>query len=346
MRRWDVSRALGGTVRMAVVAGACALPPLIGAQQRDPLVEAREMRSWLERIQSAARTQSYSGTYVVMSLAGMTTSRITQICRGGDTLEQLELMDGAQRTQIRHNDLVHTLLPERKLAYVERREALDTFPRLTPAENSRLVDFYDLKRLGEDRVAGLNSRVALLQPRDGFRFGYKLWVDDKTGLLLKSQVIGSHGEVLEQVAFSEVNFNPPPSQGERIRAAMRRAEGYRVEQVTPVKTDAKQEGWRLRTEVPGFKEIGCYKRLMTPDGNPDAKPRQVMQWVFSDGMASVSVFAEPFVREWHQKEGIMVMGASHSLSVRKGDWWITVLGEVPPAALRAFASGIERIPPR
>ncbi|MDE2047646.1 MAG: MucB/RseB C-terminal domain-containing protein [Betaproteobacteria bacterium] len=339
-------RVLGGTVRAAMCAGVLTLPGVVSAQQqRDPLVEAREMRSWVSRIQSAARSQSYSGTYVVMSQAGMMTSRITQICHGRDTLEQLELMDGARRTQIRHNDEVRTLLPDRKLAYVERRDALPSFPKLGQDGGFKLEQFYDLKRLGEDRVAGLRTSVVLMQPRDALRFGYKLWVDDKTGLLLKSQVIGPNGDVLEQVAFSEISFNPGPAQWDRIKADIRKADGYRQEQVTAVRTEAKAEGWHLRGDVPGYRELGCYKRIMQPEGAGDTRPRQVLQCVYSDGMANVSVFAEPYVPELHRKEGMMVMGAAHSLTLRKADGWITVLGEVPPAALKAFAASVERVQP-
>lgn len=340
------SRVLAGTVRLALCCGAVAWAPHGLAQQNDPLVEAREMRYWMNRIQSAARSLSYTGTYVVISQAGMMTSRITQVCRGRDTLEQLELMDGARRTQIRHNDEVRTLLPDRKLAYVEHREELQSFPKLGLDTSRKLDHHYELKRLGEDRVAGLASTVVLMQPRDALRFGYKLWVDDKTGLLLKSQVISPSGEVLEQVAFSEVSFNPGAAQWDRLKSALRKSDAYRQEQVTAVKTDAKTEGWRLHSDVPGYRELGCFKRIMQPEGEGDfSKPRQVLQCVFSDGMANVSVFAEPYVAQMHRKEGIMVMGAAHSLTLRKGNWWITVLGEVPPAALKAFAAAIERIQP-
>jgi sigma-E factor negative regulatory protein RseB len=70
-----------------------------------------------------------------------------------------------------------------------------------------------------------------------------------------------------------------------------------------------------------------------------------MQWIFSDGLASVSLFVEPYDAQRHPRETMVAMGATHALTQRiaeKGDWWLTVVGEVPPATLKAFAQSLER----
>jgi sigma-E factor negative regulatory protein RseB len=67
-----------------------------------------------------------------------------------------------------------------------------------------------------------------------------------------------------------------------------------------------------------------------------------MQWVFSDGLASVSVFAEVFDPQRHGPEKSAVSGATHSLAQRLDGYWVTVLGEVPIATLRRFAQSLER----
>jgi sigma-E factor negative regulatory protein RseB len=306
--------------------------------QRDPLIEARELKAWIERAQDAAMTKNFSGTFVVMSPAGMTTSRITHFCDGPNVFEQLEMLDGAQRTQFRHNELVHTVMPDRKLALTEKRETLNSFPQVIKSEKAKLADHYEMRSLGEERVAGHMSRAVHLKPKDGLRFAHRIWTEEKTGLVLKSQLLGPAGEVLEQVAFSDVSLGIAP-QPERIKAAMKRVEGMRVEQVVANKADAKTEGWQFREPVPGFKEVACYKRQM----RGGTANRDVLQWVFSDGLANVSVFIEPYVRELHTKEGVIAMGATHSMTQRRGEWWITVLGEVPARALLAFGQSLERL---
>ena len=67
-----------------------------------------------------------------------------------------------------------------------------------------------------------------------------------------------------------------------------------------------------------------------------------MQWVFSDGLASVSLFVEHFDPQRHGAEKSAVTGATHSLTRRIGAYWLTALGEVPPATLKRFASALER----
>jgi sigma-E factor negative regulatory protein RseB len=67
--------------------------------------------------------------------------------------------------------------------------------------------------------------------------------------------------------------------------------------------------------------------------------REVLQLVFSDGMAAISVFIEPGSQS--RTEGSMQQGALNIIGKRQGDYWITIVGEVPPAAIRQVANSIE-----
>ena len=74
----------------------------------------------------------------------------------------------------------------------------------------------------------------------------------------------------------------------------------------------------------------------------------MVQWLFSDGLATVSLFLEPFDPRRHASEGVAAMGATHTLTKRlpdaNGAWWVTAVGEVPPTALKALVSRVERKP--
>ncbi len=98
--------------------------------------------------------------------------------------------------------------------------------------------------------------------------------------------------------------------------------------------------------------MSCYRR---PAGGADAPAAPgLVQWVFSDGLASVSLFIEPYDPQRHGAEGVMVMGATHTLVRRLaesagagggrqgGDWWLTAVGEVPLPTLQIFAQGLVR----
>ena len=104
-----------------------------------------------------------------------------------------------------------------------------------------------------------------------------------------------------------------------------------------VKTTASAEGWALRKPVAGFQPMSCHKRPRTA-----ATGGEPMQWVFSDGLASVSIFVEPYDAPRHLQEARMSMGATQSLTRRLDAYWLTVMGEVPLATLAQFADSLER----
>jgi sigma-E factor negative regulatory protein RseB len=125
---------------------------------------------------------------------------------------------------------------------------------------------------------------------------------------------------------------------------MKKLDGYRVERPVLTKTYYEQEGWTYKNKVPGFRHVGCVKRTLVPEGGDSSKTaqHQLMQTIFSDGLAYVSIFVEPYDPAMHRKEMLMSMGATQTLMRRHGAWWITAVGEVPPATLREFVQGLER----
>ena len=180
-----------------------------------------------------------------------------------------------------------------------------------------------------------------LQPKDNLRFGYRVWSEKRSGLVVKLQTLDVDGRMVEQAAFSELQLDAPVSMA-KLTQMMENTEGYRVERPELIKTTAAAEGWALKNPVAGFRPMSCYKRPAAEGGNLEP----TMQWIFSDGLASVSLFVEVFDRRRHAHEGTAAMGATHTLTRRlsdkSGDWWLTVVGEVPRHTLNAFALGLER----
>jgi sigma-E factor negative regulatory protein RseB len=301
----------------------------------DPRPTERHERSvieWLERMQEASRQRSYMGTFVVSSSnGGMASARIWHACDGQRQVERIDTLSGEKRSTFRRDDEVLTFLPEARTVRSERREALGLFPELGRADDSAIPDFYTARRVGSDRVAGFDADIVQVLPKDGLRFGYRIWSEKKSGLVIKLQTLDDQGHVLEQAAFSELQLDAPLRM-DRLVHMMAVPEGWRVEKTDAVKTTAAAEGWALRQPVAGFKSMSCYKRAAVG----------VLQWIFSDGLASVSLFVEDFDRERHLREGVFASGATHTLTRRVQDWWVTAVGEVPPATLRAFALSLER----
>ena len=298
---------------------------------------SRSITEWLTRMHEASRQRAYTGTLVVSAGSAMSASRIWHVCDGTQQMERVETLTGAPRSTIRHNNDVITFAPDHKVAWVDKRESLGVFPELLRTPSNAIPDFYSVSESGVERVAGHLADVVQIAPRDALRFGYRIWSEKKTGLVVKLQTLGEQGAVLEQVAFSELQLDAPVRM-DKLKRLMGDTKGYEVHRQTLRKTTPEAEGWRLKEPVPGFQSMSCHTR----EDDTGASGPSPMQWVFSDGLASVSLFVEPFDPQRHGTEKSAVTGATHSLTRRIGAYWLTALGEVPPATLKRFASALDR----
>lgn len=311
---------------LASPAAEPALPPPQGAQ----------LRAWLMRIHAAADRQSFQGTFVVSAAGVVSSSRIAHYCVGGDQFERIEALDGQARQVLRHNDTVYTFWPATRSVLIERRDLIATFPALLQGSASRIEGFYEMRTAGVERMAGRDAELLLLRARDKLRFGYRLWADKATGLLLRVEVLGEQAEVLESSAFSDVTIGVKP-QPDSVLQAMGRVDGYRIVRATLAPARLGEEGWALRLPVPGFEQVSCVKRpLDSPSGDDRDPAVEVLQAIFSDGLTHVSLFIEPYHPARHRRSMLTSIGATHTLMRRHGDWWVTTVGDVPGATLRQF----------
>lgn len=296
---------------------------------------------WLKRLHDASRGRTYVGTFVVTTGSFMSSSRIWHVCDGQQQVERVEALTGEPRSTFRRNDQVVTFLPTSRVAIHEKRESLGLFPEMLNRADSSVGQYYRLKIVGRERVAGLDADMALLAPVDTLRFGYRIWTEHKSGLVIKLQTLDAAHAVLEQAAFSELQLNAPVQMA-RLSAQMDNTQGFRVRSSELVKTSAEQEGWVLKTPIPGFQPVSCNKRS---EANLASTNSRTLQCVFSDGLASVSLFVEPFDANRHtvsQQQVPLAMGATHVLMRQIGEWWLTAVGEVPVPTLVLFAQGLER----
>jgi len=293
---------------------------------------------WLKKIQSSAQKLSYEGTFVYQQGAQMRTSRITHLMHGRHELEKLEILDGPPREYIRNNEEISCYLPDSKSIQIEKRITHDIFPAILAADPDELARHYELKKGETGRVAGRETQIILLEPKDKLRYGYRLWADKATGLLLRVQTIDTKDDVIEQIAFTDISIGHVSSAS--VKSSYPDIHGWHVENA--VMQDADLSNWTVTDMLPGFKKIREIKRIIADSPSvPGAPPkqRQVSQIVYSDGLAAISIFIEPSTES--RTEGTMQQGAMNILGKRLGNFWITVVGEVPAAAIKQVADSIE-----
>jgi sigma-E factor negative regulatory protein RseB len=308
-----------------------------------------QARAWLTRIHAAANTGNYRGTMVFSVDGSMSSSRVWHYCVAEQTFEKLESLDGRQQQIYRHNDDVHTLWPQTRVAVLEKRETPAAWSTTPQTVDPRVLEQYELKREGRARVAGREADVFVLEPRDDARFAQRLWADQSSGLLLRADVLSlapatssaAGRTVVESTAFSEVEIGIKP-QPDVVQAGMRKLEGYRVLRPTQRRTQLEAEGWALARPVAGFVMAGCVTRPLDTAGERSSAAEPVLHAVFSDGLAHVSLFVEPYNAGQHRHELQARQGATGTVMQRRKDHWFTAVGDVPIATLKRFVDALER----
>ena len=334
--------ALGGrALLLCLVATAAWAQPAQLAPAAVGNLSAADALAWLTRIHGAARSGNFQGTLVYSTGGTLSSSRVWHFQVAEQTYERLEALDGRQQRIARHNETVHTLWPQTKRAVVEKRETLAAWSTTPQAVDPQALDHYGLRREGSARVAGRETAVFMLEPRDALRYAQRLWADLATGLMLRADVIGDAAAgargVLESTAFSEVQIDVKP-QPEIVLQIMREIAGYEVVRPQQKRTTLEAEGWAWARPVAGFRLAGCVRRGMETAG--DDEP--VLQAVFTDGLTHVSVFVEPYVVQRHGAEVQAQQGATAAVMMRRGEHWVTAVGDVPAATLKQFAAAFER----
>jgi sigma-E factor negative regulatory protein RseB len=323
--------------RWAAAWGAAALLATSAIAGGTP-VEPAQAREWLARMHNAATQRNYHGTLVVTTGNTMSSSRIAHYCEGNQSFERVDVLDGQPRRVLRHNDKVLTLWPASKVARLEQREPLQSFPALPTGSEDQLFERYEMLAEGPGRVAGHEASVFLLRPRDGARFAQRLWAEQATGLLLRADVIAPDGRVLETSAFSDLAIGGK-SRPESVQAALKQLDGWRLHKSIPQRTALGAEGWQIKPPA-GFRKASCVRRPLSADGQAQAAV-EVVQAVFTDGLTHVSIFIEPHLPERH-RGGAGALGATHTWMQPHGAHWVTVVGDVPMVTLKQFAAALER----
>jgi sigma-E factor negative regulatory protein RseB len=314
--------------------GACALPLALTLTFLSGAVRAQapDMLGWLRKMHEATQKLSYSGTFIYQNGSRSETSRITRYVDGSGDIEKVEVMDGVPREIVRTKDTVRCYLPGARVVKVDRRTERG-FPALLPDRLSALERNYDIS-LGESRrIAGYDCRAIELKAKDNLRYGYRLYADNASGMLLRAVTIDANGNQVEQFMFTELKIGGVTREMVRPRHV---SKSWRIEDAEAA--PARADGWSLSSELPGFHKVVELKRRLG-DSRPAA------QMVYSDGLAAVSVFIESMEgRADPVRPGLSSMGAIHIFTREVANHVVTVVGEAPAVSVQRMANAVEYRP--
>lgn len=312
-----------------ITVGSCLALPAQADSQRDAV-------TWLQRMAIAAQKLNYTGTFTYQSGGNSETSRITHVVDASSEQEKLEVLDGSPREVVRTNDEVKCFLPDDKVVIVERRSQYKAFPALLPSSVGSLGEHYRIRKGGVARIAGFDSQLIVLEPRDKLRYGHMLWSETTSGLLLKARMVNEKNEPIEQFAFTQLQIG-----GVIDRESLKPKYGatgaqWRVQDAHAAEIGPAVGDWVFKAQPTGFWKSASMKRQETQAGI------ETTHFVFSDGLASISVFIEPLGgRQEKAEPETYSAGAINVYKRVLAGHLLTVLGEVPPATLKRLGDGIE-----
>ncbi len=294
---------------------------------------AEEAADWLQRAATAARQENYAGTLLYEHAGRAETSRLTHLVDERGEHEKLINLDGPAREVIRNNEQVRCYYPDAKIIRVEPRTYRNAFPSLLPQQLDTLAVYYFFRKGEMARIAGVETQAVLFEPKDGMRYGHKLWADLTSGLLLKAQLLNERNLPIEQFAFTDIQigikidrdtvrptFTPPPAD-------------WQMRESLPGDVVQQDTGWTVKKLPPGFaKVVEGYRTLR-------GKVGPVAHLVYSDGLVAVSVFVEP-MPQVPQTIGLSTQGGINVYSRQLDDHLVTVLGETPGTTVRQIAYSV------
>jgi sigma-E factor negative regulatory protein RseB len=293
-------------------------------------------RTWLEAMSQAMQSLNYDGTFVYLHDGKLETMRVIHRADQDGERERLIALTGVPREVLRDDNSVTCILPDQKTVMVDKSLPRKPFPASLPRDLAALQSNYDFRLAGDDRITGRDTRIIEIYPRDEYRYGYRLWIDKAYKVLLKFDLIDPHGKALEQTMFTRLDL--PTRISDKALEAGISGEGYTwhgdVRRASSDATPADGTDWKLDWLPRGFM-LTHHNRHQMPVRRGSAE-----HMVYSDGLATVSVYFEKLLPGKEILQGVSNMGTVNAMGGVVDGFHATVVGEVPAVTVEEIGKGI------
>jgi sigma-E factor negative regulatory protein RseB len=289
----------------------------------------------IDEMSKASRDLNYDGVFVYRLGTQMETMRIIHKSGEDGIYEKLISLTGNAREVIRDKDEVKCYFPEDKKVVVDKSRLGKLVSTYLPSPINSISEFYDFEMAGEDRVAGKNTWIVNIRPNDKYRYGYQLWIDKESHLLLKSELKNQLGVTLEQIMFAQLQIlDHVDNELLKPTTAAKGFTWYNNVKKISFKYDNEKK-WQVTTMPTGFSMSKQGKEAMMNSYMP------VEHFVYTDGLAMVSVFVEKLKEETEASTGLSSFGGVNTYSTHTEGHQVTAVGEVPKATVQLMANSVK-----
>lgn len=310
-----------------------AAPPTAGA--------AETPRQWLDDMNRAFSNLSYDGIFSYFSGQDLASLRIVHMVVDGEQRERLVHLNGAPREIVRRGDEVACIvMPGDALLELEESIPSGPFARAFVRRYDRISENYGLSFFGEDRVADRAAVRVAVTPRDDDRYGYRLWLDKETRLLLRSELVDADGKRLEIFQFNQIRF------GEAVDPALLEPEGKDGSLVSHLTLATKEPEPVARGDIawePGWLPDGFSMEAADTRRTPSSL-KSIDTMMYSDGLAAFSLFVEDMpergAASMVSRNGATV-AVTHMITDQQDEpYLVTLVGEIPTPTARRIARSV------
>lgn len=306
------------------------LPLLLMTAFSAPVIADPAME-WVQKMSDAMRNLNYRGNFVYMHGNQLESMQISHIRDVNGEKERLISLNGEAREVIRDNQNLTCIWPSSRKVVVDLSRKNSFSPIFIPEDIARLEKFYDMKLIGKDRIADMETVIVHINPKDQFRYGMKFWINKQNGLMMKSSLMNERSEEIEQVMFTSLKLLGEYEMLE-LDAMPKIDENYTLVRYQRGVTQVENSEWQLENLPGGFWREAVLKRK-----KPDSE-EIVEQMVYTDGLASLSIFIERHTNGAHQ--GGSSMGAVNAFIRIAGNHSVTAIGEVPAVTVKRVAESV------
>jgi sigma-E factor negative regulatory protein RseB len=285
-----------------------------------------DAHAWFERMREALHGQDYEGRFVYQVGPQLEAMYVVHRVSGAVELERLVSLNGDHKQVIRGDQAVACLEPGKHRISVIEGLGGDSRRSTALLDSAQLLNHYQMAMGERQRIAGREAQLIRIIPRDGFRFGYDLYLDSATALPLRTVMLDRDGQQQSQMMFVELKTGKDITPIEHDVSALQLARPERITVAAGV-SDPTSSGWRFATLPPGF-VLHSYRA--------DSKRRH---FIFSDGLATLSLYIEPAAEGG--LGGFSSVGATWAYGAQRHGRQITAVGEVPRETLRLIAHAVE-----
>lgn len=285
----------------------------------------------LNNMRTAMANLTYRGIVAYSKDRNVENMQVLHHSAGGIEREKLISLNGPMREVVRHGQEVKCYFPDSATVFIGSKPSGKSAFVDLPEDFTKLLPFYDFSLGQRDRIAQREAQEIIISPRDGYRYGRRIWVDLASSLALKVELLDEHGSVVEQMVFSSLDVGTSIAMDDLDLSPVQEQVKWKTSENTPLAIDTLR--WQLQNVPSGF-QIVSFSRV-----KHGAEARDIEHLLLSDGLASISVYFD------RTGDKLMVpqprsVGAIHAFMRKIGEYSVTTMGEVPDKAVEYVGNGI------